>query len=411
MIRAFIFFVCLALCSVPQVPAADCGQSSGEDCLILEEARLDSLADGTGVPVGSLSLQGEYSGAETIYFESSVWEGFMSQPAAELIRLPEIRALESLAAQGFGTVAIIDTGIDESHPVLAGALVPGFDFIENQAGSASEWNALDPNLRTEVREDLQNSADQSFASILEGQGQTVSLSSSAKTIVDQSFASILEGADLPSAFGHGTMIAGLIRLVAPGAKIMPLRVFDGDGRADPQDVIQAIYYAADNGANVINMSFSAERPSLELTLAIRYAAERGVVCVSSAGNNARNRKSWPAAFGKVLGVASTDNHGFVSDFSNYGYFLADLAAPGEELITTYPGGHYAVAWGTSFSAALVAGAATLLNADEAVDLFVDYQAAEEIFDASSVEPANLLPYVGSGRLDAFNAFMHGLSGF
>ncbi len=410
MIRVLICIVFLVSSSASHLKALNCGHTSSEDCLVLEEVRLDSLADGSGVPVQSLILQGEYSGTEALFFESPVWEGFMSQPAADLIRLPETRALDSMASQGFGTVAIIDTGVDLDHPVLAGALVPGFDFIEN-SGSGSEWKAIHPSLRNQVEEDLRGSADQSFASILEGRGQAVSMSSSTRTIVDQSFASILEGTDLPDAFGHGTMIAGLVRLAAPGAKIMPLRVFDGYGQANPRHVIQAIYYAVDHGANVINMSFSVDRQSVELKKAIDYAAARGVVCVSSAGNNARSSKSWPAAFNTVLGVAATNTLGDLSDFSNFGPNLVSLAAPGEELITIYPGGLYAVAWGTSFSAALVSGATTLLNADEVVDLFVDYQAAEEIYEASSVELDDLNQETGSGRLDAYNAFFHGLSGY
>ncbi len=377
--------------------------------LSLAETRLDSMADGTGVPIGSLILQGEYSGMEALHFESPVWDGFMSQPAADLVRLPETRALGAEKAQGFGTVAIIDTGIDSDHPVLAGALVPGYDFIENSDGLPSEWDAIHPSVREQLKNDLRSTADQSFASILEGQGRAVSVGPSTRTIVDQSFASILESADLPSAFGHGTMIAGLVRLAAPGAKIMPLRVFDGNGQANPWHVIQAIYFAVENGANVINMSFSIDKQSVELKRAISFAAGQGVVCVSSAGNNAKTSKSWPAAFSSVLGVASTDPQGALSAFSNYGPRLVSLAAPGEELITLYPGGHYAVAWGTSFSAGLVSGTTTLLNADEAIDLFVDYEAAEEVFDVSSVEITSTQE-AGSGRLDTYNAFRHGLSG-
>ena len=378
--------------------------------LALEESRLDSMADGSGVVIGALVLQGEYDGAHAANFAAPVWDGYMSQPAAELIRLPETRSIGTSEAQGFGTVAIIDTGVDPDHPVLQGALVPGYDFIQNDAGSGSEWRALPPGNRGDLKRSLEDSADQSFASILEGQGKPAHMGPSTRAIADQSFASILESADLPDAFGHGTMVAGLVRLAAPAAKIMPLRVFDGQGQANPWHVIQAIYFAVDHGANVINMSFSVDKQSVALKRAVQYAESHGVVCVSSAGNNGGTSKSWPAAFQEVLGVASTDLSGQLSMFSNHGPNLVSLAAPGEELITIYPGGLYAVAWGTSFSAGLVSGATTLLNSDETVmDLFVDFEAAEEVFEASSVEITSS-QQAGSGRLDAYSAFSYGLSG-
>ena len=76
-------------------------------------------------------------------------------------------------------------------------------------------------------------------------------------LVDQSTASHIDLSQLPHAFGHGTMVAGLIHLAAPAAKIMPLKAFDADGNANIFDIERAIYYAVDHGARVINMSFSS----------------------------------------------------------------------------------------------------------------------------------------------------------
>jgi len=93
---------------------------------------------------------------------------------------------------------------------------------------------------------------------------------------------------------------------------------------------------------------------------VNYAARRGVICVASAGNDSRKALVYPAAFGNVVGVGSTTLDDHRAAFSNYGADLVTVAAPGEALVTTYPGNHYAMAWGTSFSSGLVSGAAALL---------------------------------------------------
>src|SRR2546426_9667854 len=97
--------------------------------------------------------------------------------------------------------------------------------------------------------------DQSTASILD-QNTIVILNQSTASILDQSTASILDTRQVPQTFGHGTMVAGIIHLVAPAARIMPLKAFEADGTAHLFDILRAIYYAVDHGAKVINMSFS-----------------------------------------------------------------------------------------------------------------------------------------------------------
>ena len=212
-------------------------------------------------------------------------------------------------------------------------------------------NDLDPNTATLL---------QSKTNEL-GKTNVAALNQSTTAILDGNQASAINPANLPAAFGHGTMVAGIVHLVAPTAKIMPLKAFKADGSASTYDIIRAIYYATDNGASVINMSFSLVDPSSEFVRAVNYATEHGVVCVSSAGNNGKETMVYPASMVNVLGVASTDNNDQRSTFSNYGSSLAHLAAPGEAIVTTYPGNNYAGAWGTSFSAPFVTGTIALFE--------------------------------------------------
>jgi subtilisin family serine protease len=253
---------------------------------------------------------------------------------------------------GAGVIAIIDSGIDVGHPALSGAIVAGYDFIADQAAITSDTATL----------------QQSTASILEYSSPDASmdpltyaqLNQSTAAILEQSTAAILEGDPLPDGFGHGTMVAGLVRLVAPTAKIMPLRAFNADGSGELYDVVRAIYFAVDHGATVINMSFSLQQWSEELLKAINYASDHKVVLVASAGNGGKETAVFPGAFRNVIGVGSTDAQDRRSAFSNYGRGLVRVSAPGEGLVTLFPGNHYALVSGTSFSTALVSGAAALL---------------------------------------------------
>jgi subtilisin family serine protease len=285
-------------------------------------------------------------------YGTTAWEGYVQQPAVFATNASTI--IEHNATGSGRIVAVIDTGIDAKNPILAPVVVPGYDFTRNVAGYASDVADLNQSTAAIL--------EQSTAAILESY-QVVRLNQSTAAILEQSTAAILEGNPVPSHFGHGTMVAGLIHLVAPTARIMPLKAFNADGTGDISDIVRAIYFAADNGAKVINMSFELPQMSDALLKAINYATRKGVICVASAGNDAQSMLVFPAAYGNVIGVASVDQQNQRSSFSNYGPDIVTVAAPGEALVTTYPGNHYAAAWGTSFSSALVAGAAAdLLSA-------------------------------------------------
>jgi subtilisin family serine protease len=314
------------------------------------------------------------------YYGTLVWHGYAAQPAAQIIRLTD--AQRGFNISGTGVVALIDTGVDTSHPVLQQVLLPGYDFTRNQPG-ASEWLDV-PQLQNGDNDD--NSA---------AQGPVVVQQSSA-AILDQSSAAILDGGPY-SAFGHGTMTAGLVHLVAPKTKILPLKAFSSDGTGYLSNIVAALYYAVQHKANVVNMSFDVSTPSAALSQAVSYANQSGVILVAAAGNENTSAPVYPAALnGNVMGIASTTNWDARSSFSNYGNTDVWIAAPGEYVISTFPGGTYASASGTSFSSPMVAGtAALMLNAKPSL---TQANASSALSHA-----IRLTPDLHNGRLDVYQA--------
>ncbi|HEY1528983.1 MAG TPA: S8 family serine peptidase [Candidatus Angelobacter sp.] len=288
------------------------------------------------------------------FFGSTVPSNYTSQTATSIIRLDDARRATHLT--GSGVVAIIDTGADPGHPALAAILVPGYDFTRDTPGF-SELADLDPAVAAQLQ--------QSSTSILDAQS-TLQLNSSAVAILNQSSTSILDQSSTSildstlAEFGHGTMTAGIVHLVAPTAKIMPLKAFRADGSSNLSDIIRAIYYAADHGANVVSMSFSMAQSSPGLQAAIQYALSKNVTMIASSGNDGSKTLVYPASYGGVQGIGSSTSTDVRSAFSNYGSGVVTFAAPGEGVTTTYPGGNYAAGWGTSFSTPMVAGAAALV---------------------------------------------------
>lgn len=275
------------------------------------------------------------------YYGTTVWHGYVFQPANTLIRTNTTFSTFGTAGAGV-TVADIDTGVDPNHPVLKNSLLAGYDFTRNQSGGSE-----------------MSDVSQSSVAVLDGNAQPAQVSQSSVAVLDQSSVAVLDGPPY-AAFGHGTMTAGLIHLVAPQAKIMPLKSFQANGSGYNSDILRAIYYAVGHGAKVINMSFNYASYSQELANAVNYATTNGVICVAAAGNSGEQATVYPAALKGVIDVASTSNYDTPSTFSNYGAPPVWLAAPGEGVMTTYPFGTYAAGWGTSFSAPLVSGTTALL---------------------------------------------------
>lgn len=218
-------------------------------------------------------------------------------------------------------VAVIDTGVDLDHPDLEANIIPGTSFVQ----------------------------------------------------------------DVPSPdddHGHGTHVAGIVAAVAnnggaigvsPRAKIMPIKVLDDEGNGSMFEVAKGIIWAAENDADIINLSLGMRVNSSFMDDAINQAYEQGILLVAAAGNcgndsfayfncTYQDQPTYPGAYPKVMAVASTDRHDQQSSFSNQGDYI-EVAAPGSDISSTYFDGRYQVLSGTSQATPHVAGLAALMWAE------------------------------------------------
>jgi subtilisin family serine protease len=330
------------------------------------------LAGGTSTPAPPAAL---YDSAPVNYFGTTVRNGYVSQPASQIVGI--VNAQNQFKVDGYGIIAVIDTGVDSNHPVLMPVLMPGYDFTRNRDSA-----------------DEKADVSQSTAAVVDGVGPAW-VNQSTAAVVDQSTAAVVDS-NKYAAYGHGTMVAGIIHLVAPKAMILPMKAFGADGSGYTSDVLRAIYKSVQQNARILNMSFSFASSSKELSNAITYANTNGVIVVAAVGNDGLKTTVYPAGYSdRVMGIASTTNSDVRSAFSNYGSMVF-VGAPGEGIVTTYPWGTYAAVWGTSFSTPFVSGTAALL-------LDVN-STADEGDAANAIAHAKVLAGdLGNGRLDIYQA--------
>ncbi|MGE7391707.1 type VII secretion-associated serine protease mycosin [Streptomyces sp. NPDC004126] len=256
--------------------------------------------------------------------------------AADTIRdrqwgLLALRAEEAWGTtQGDGvTVAVLDTGVDATHPDLTGQVLDGTDLVGMGAGRGD---------RAWARHGT------AMASIIAGRG-------------------------------HGPDRSQGVLGIAPHAKILPVRVIleEGDpGRNKARDsksgaLAEGIRWAADHGADVINLSLGDDSDSAHHEAAedeaVQYALGKGVVVVASAGNGGErgDHTSYPAAYPGVIAVAAVDRQGRKAAFSTR-HWYATVSAPGVDVVIADPDRSYYEGWGTSAAAAFVSGAVALVKA-------------------------------------------------
>lgn len=227
------------------------------------------------------------------------------------------QATAGVDATGQGVrVAVLDTGIDHRHPSLRGSIRLRLDLVDG------DW----------MPTDVGNGIDD------DGDG-----------FIDESV-------------GHGTHVAGIIRLIAPDAEILAYRVLDSDGQGTVVRVAEAIEHAVEAGADVISVSFGTEeeQKSKVLRAALEYAEDNNVAIVAAAGNDAGDKKRYPASDKRVISVAAYDaDDADLATFATHGKWV-DVAAPGVDITSTIPGGGYATWSGSSMAAPFVAAQLALM---------------------------------------------------
>jgi subtilisin family serine protease len=239
------------------------------------------------------------------------WSQVADQDACERLGLVQAHA-SALGADVL--VAVLDTGIELTHPALEASLdLPG----------------IEPGVTVNPGNDRAQGVDTNGDGTVDG------------------------------SLGHGTHVAGILHAVAPAARLLPVRVLDSDGVGYAFDITRGLILATERGAAVANLSLGMTSPSLAVQAAIDWARDAGVLVCAAAGNDGASAIEFPASVPAVIAVAGTDATDHKAAFSDYGWGV-DLAAPSVGILSTYVGHGYAIWSGTSMATPFVSGIGALL---------------------------------------------------
>ena len=300
-----------------------------------EEAVVRALSKNPHIEFAELDMDNEMSTTPNDPLFSSAWH------------LPKIQvptAWDVANAAGI-TIAILDTGVEASHPDLANQMVPGVNAVDSGADTSD----------------------------IESHGTQVAGSAAA-------------------AFNNGVGVAG----IAGNAKIMPVRITNRtDGVASTSDITRGLNWAADNGADVANISYAVSGSS-SVTTAAQYMRGKGGVVVVAAGNSGIDPGYADNQY--MITVSATGGDDVKAGWSNYGA-VVDVAAPGVSIQTTSVGGSYAAVSGTSFASPVTAGVVALI---QSANLKLTPDQVEKVLESSAdkVSGVDFDPNYGYGRINA-----------
>ncbi len=292
-------------------------------------------------------------------------------------------------------VAVVDTGIDENHLVFV--------------NSGAVWtNSGETGFDSQGRNKSTNGVDDDSNGYIDDVHGWNFQASTNSPIDDDSVS-------------HGTHVSGIIlgttevinnynSIAAASIRIMPLKFLDSNGEGTTSDAINAIYYAVDNGASVINNSWGGSSFSNALLEAIDYAYNAGVTVVTAAGNSSSDNDTtanYPSNYNvpNVIAVAaSMEATNSLASFSNYGAGTVHLASPGNEIYSTISGGAnnlFACLDGTSMATPFVSGVAAMMLLVRPA--LTTYQVKSLILSSVTTDPVLSGLVQSGGRLDAGNA--------
>jgi len=283
---------------------------------------------------------------------------FEDQDLTQRIRLDQAHTV----GRGAGVViGLLDTGIDPDHEVFAGRIAPGgWDFVDNDDTPWDEANG--------INEDGDDLTDE--------------------------------------AWGHGTMVGGILALVAPDAQILPIRVLDSEGRGDAFRIALGVRHAVDMGVDVLNMSFGVPTQMYTIRREFRRGYELGIPSVAGAGNESTDADPYfPASDSKAMMISAVDSMDVKADFADWGSDV-HVMAPGTGVRSAHPDGGWAIGSGCSFATPFVTGeVALMLGLNPGLSPKTIEALVEAGVDFIDHLPGNE-PYggdLGSGRIDLYEA--------